>query len=100
MAQQLVKLQDLKAAFADFDGLVATLNRIENEITFVNDHNKTAAGTDDIGQTYHNKVDHPTAALTDLINRVRTSILTISDNGKTLSDMFDQADSEGAALAQ
>ncbi len=99
MAEQLVKLTDLKQAFSHFQDLSDLVGRINGEIADVNTRNLTAAGSDSIGQQYHQQVDQPTQDLTDLVKQIQDKLQDIGIQGSDAADLIDAADEDATATA-
>ncbi|WP_035792361.1 hypothetical protein [Kitasatospora mediocidica] len=92
MAEKLVALADLKNAFSHFGAMSDTVDRMLKNTDQINLYNKGAAGTDEIGQTYHSQVDKPTADLTSLLKQVRDTVDNLGQQGQNTSDLLHNAD--------
>ncbi|MFD0401209.1 hypothetical protein ACFVHI_24385 [Kitasatospora sp. NPDC127121] len=100
MAKQLVKLEDLKAAFGDFDKMSELVDKVYGQIDHVNKVNRTAAGSDEIGKQYHEKVDEPTTNLLELVGGIRDKLARVAKNGMNVADLFDSTDEHNAGLVK
>lgn len=98
MAKRLMALSDLKQAFAKFEDMSRLIDDMRRNADEINKYNKSSAGDDDIGQTYHSNVDVPTKNLTELLGTVRTRVDSIGVTGQKTSDEFQNADQNGTEL--
>ncbi|MEU9078437.1 hypothetical protein ACFYUY_39415 [Kitasatospora sp. NPDC004745] len=100
MAKRLMKLEDLKSAFGKFDEMSELVEKVKVEIVEVGAKNRTAAGSDQIGKQYHEKVDEPTENLTNLVDGIRNKLLSISRHGQDTADLFDATDQHATDLVK
>ncbi|GGV20662.1 hypothetical protein GCM10010495_39990 [Kitasatospora herbaricolor] len=99
MAERLKKLEDLKTEFTRFPEMAALVGKIERELKDVGDKNVRGGGHDQIGKQYHDKVDKPTASLSQLVESIRLKLLSVGEHGESTADLFDAADEHAADLA-
>ncbi|MFJ2187050.1 MULTISPECIES: hypothetical protein [unclassified Kitasatospora] len=100
MAKQLRKLEDLKEAFTKFDDMSAFVDKIYGEVDNVNIMNKTAAGSDEIGKQYHEKVDEPTTNLLELVGSIRDKLASVGRHGVSTANLFDSTDEHNTELVK
>jgi hypothetical protein len=94
----LVALSDLKAAFADFDSMVALIHEMRDKLVSITSFNQQAGGNDDYGTQYHQAVDQPTVNLLDLMKKVDEEVSLAGENGRLASDQYRNADESGTTL--
>ncbi|MFE0699689.1 hypothetical protein [Streptomyces sp. NPDC058872] len=99
MAKELKVLENLKDHFANYDAYVRCLSDLGVTIDKINKFNKDSAGTDTIGETYHQQVDEPTENLTETVKYVRQRLGLVTDAGKETSDVMNQADEDAGSQA-
>ncbi|GJF32998.1 hypothetical protein KNE206_56980 [Kitasatospora sp. NE20-6] len=99
MADMLRSSQDLAKAFTKFEDLSKLFEKIENEVRFINENNKTCVGDDEIGRNYHKQVDRPTKNLSELLTAMDTFILSAGFRGKQTQQVMDAADQNAADVA-
>jgi hypothetical protein len=90
---KLVALSDLKA-FNNFQPMSDTIDDIRRRVKEINDYNRTAAGNDDTGKTYHSQVDKPTVELTKLFTSLYDTIQNAGTAGNDTSKILHKADGD------
>jgi hypothetical protein len=99
MPEDLVALSDLKSKFADWDNMADLISRMQQTLVELENINKTAAGSDSIGQQYTQAVEQPTQDLATAMGDVHDTVYLTGLNGQNTSDSLNQANEEAREVA-
>ncbi|MCU7825980.1 hypothetical protein [Kitasatospora sp. DSM 101779] len=98
MGDRLTSLEDLKSKFAKYPELADLFKEIEAKTREINQYNKSSAGNDDLGKTYHQQVDEPTSIITELFKKVQQAVENAGQGGKNTADILNDGDDRAAHL--
>ncbi|GAA4881301.1 hypothetical protein [Kitasatospora terrestris] len=82
---------DLEEKFKKFGPLADILTDISNRCVEINEFNRNSAGHDEIGKTYHENVDKPTADLVKLFTLVSSEVELLGIKGRLSSRILHNA---------
>ncbi|MFJ1751855.1 hypothetical protein [Kitasatospora sp. NPDC088134] len=88
------KTSNLKVTFAEFYELRDLIAKVKGDVNLINSLNLKVGGDDEIGKQYHSKVDEGTSILTELVNKIETTMGDAGANGEALAGTLDKADDD------